>query len=203
MRCSPLSAALCILLPTIGSAQQVVVRDTIVALPPISICQDGATHVTACTGMRLRPAQFGNLAPFVGQPLEITGTAGMITCPFVDVSSVTVLQVSQSSSTLVGGASMAVTFSGSAPAGTSYLLFLSTGLASPPVTLPPVVGPIHLDLGQTVFLGTFTPQGTGNPYFSIRVPLNPALQGIPFYDQVGALHLNGTVETTNADCFMF
>lgn len=203
MHRSFLTTAALLVFPAFAPAQLVTVRDTIVALPPISFCQDGATHVTVCTGLRLRPRGVPDLSPFVGQAIEITGRSGMITCSFVDVSSVTVLPSSQFSSTSTGTGTMSVSFSGAAPAGTVYLLFLSGGLANPPTMQPPIMGTIHLPVAQAVFSGVFVPMGTGMPYHTITVPLNPSLQGIPFYDQVAAVNSNGTIDTTNVDCFMF
>lgn len=184
-------------------AQTITVRDTIVALPPISFCQDGATHRTTCTNLRLRPGALASLAQFVGQPLEITGTPGAITCPFVTVQTVSVIGNSQFAVPSTTATSMTVEFFGTGPVGDVFLLFVAPNLQATPSTFPPFFGPVHLDPATTIFLGVFAPLGTTTPYHSLTFPFNPALVGFDLFDQALAVHGNGTAETTPVDCFAF
>lgn len=183
-------------------AAQVVVRDTIVPLPPLSICQDGATHRTTCTGLRLRPGVLRDLVPFERQPLEITGNPGMITCAFVDVTAIRVLPTNQFVLAGTAGGTMTAQFHGDAPAGHVFLVFLATGIAGP-ITVPPFQGPVHLDPARAVFVGLFVPLGTATPYHTVSFPANPLLQGIGFFDQAVALDPAGAASTTIVDCFEF
>lgn len=186
-----------------AASAQITVRDTIVALPPISFCMDGATHVTVCTNHRLRPAGFGNLGGYVGLPLEIVGTPGAITCSYLDVQSVAVLGNEQYATTARAATTMSVSFFGAGAIGDVYLLFLAPGLAAAPVLYPFFQGPVHVDPASTVFLGIFVPPGTSAPYQTLTFPLNPAAFGIPLFDQALVIHASGALETSVVDTFQF
>lgn len=198
-----LALPLAALLPTAITPAQITVRDTITPLPPISICQDGATHRTVCTNLRLRPGGLGSLTQFEGWPLEITGTPGAVTCQFVTVSSVTILTNEQFSMTTTTATTMSVDFFGSGPNGDVFLLFVAPVLQPTPTTFPPFLGPVHLDPTFTLFIGLFAPLGPNNPYHTISFPYDPAAIGIDFYDQCLAVHATATPETTVVDCFRF
>lgn len=185
------------------SAQQITVRDTIVALPPISFCQDGATHRTSCTNLRLRPGLLGSLTQFEGWPLEITGTPGAVTCPFVTVSSVTIVTNQQFAATSTTATTMSIDFFGSGPTGDVFLLFMGLSLQPAPSTFPPFVGPVHLDPANAWFVGVFAPQGPNLPYHTITFPFTPGLVGVDFFGQALAVHQTGVPETTVVDCFGF
>lgn len=191
------------LLVAVVAPAQITVRDTIVALPPFSICQDGATHVTVCTNHRLRPAQVGNLVPFEGLPLEIAGMPGAITCLFVDVQAVTVLSNEQFATTAHAATTMSASFYGTGPVGDVYLLFLAPSLAPVPVTYPFLQGPVHVDPATAVFAGVFAPLGAAAPYRTLTLPLNPAAFGIPLFDQALVVHASGLLETSVVDTFQF
>ena len=193
--------ALALLSTSTIAQNRIVVRDTIYPLPPISFCQDGATHATTCTDLRLRPGTVGNLQPFEGVAVELTGDQGAITCSFVTLTSLTVLPASQQTTPSNSGGTMTVQFAGAAQPGDVYLLFLGLNLTAP-FLQPGVSGTVHLDPASTVFVGVFSPMGLSTPFHTIALPSNPALQGIDFYDQSLALS-NGAVETTNVDCFRF
>ena len=196
-----IAAGLCLLLTASVSIAQITVRDTIVALPPISICNDGATHRTVCTNLRLRPSAAGSLTAFEGLPLEITGTPGAVTCQFVNVQSVSIVNNTHFSATSATATTMTVDFFGAGVAGDVFLLLIGPSLLpSPPVI--PAIGPVHLDLGSAVFVGAFLPS-ISTPFHSLVLPYNAALIGIDFYDQSLALHSNGVTETTVVDCFQF
>ncbi len=196
------TALAALLLATAGTCQ-VTVRDTIVPLPGISFCQDGATHRTKCTNLRLRPGALASLVPFESLPLEITGTPGAVTCQFVTVQSVTVLANTQVSLAATTPPTMQVDFLGDGPAGDLYLLFLAAGLSSAPTTNPLFAGPVHLDLGVSWYVGLYVPLGATTPYFTIAFPATPAAQGFDFFAQAVAVHTAALPETTVVDCFRF
>ena len=186
-----------------AAAQQVTIRDTIEALPPISFCQDGATHRTICTNQRLRPGAVGNLVPFEGVPVEITGTPGAITCAFVTVSSIAVQANAQFAVTTTTTTTMSLDFFGDGPAGDVYLLFIGLRLQAAPTMFPPFTGPVHLDPAGSWFVGLSVPQGATTPYHSLTFPFTPGLIGVDFFDQALTLHSSGAGETTVVDCFAF
>ena len=196
-----LAAILCVLLTASASIAQITVRDTIVALPPISICNDGATHRTVCTNRRLKPGVAGSLSAFEGLPLEITGTPGAVTCQFVSVQSVSIVNNTHFSSTSATATTMTVDFFGSGAPGDVFLLLIGPSLLPNPPVIP-TIGPVHLDLASAVFVGAFLPS-IATPFHSLALPYNAALIGVEFYDQSLALHSNGVTETTVVDCFQF
>jgi hypothetical protein len=190
-------------LTTAATAQQITVRDTIEALPPISFCMDGATHVTVCTRHRLRPGAVGPLAQYEGLPLELTGTPGAITCQFVTLSALTVVANEQVSVTTTTPTTMTVDFFGAGPAGDLYLLFMGVGLSPTPLTFPQFTGPVHLNTNVSWFVGIYPALGPTTPYLSIAFANNPALVGVPFYDQALVMHATGQIETSVVDRFGF
>lgn len=202
MRSSLLLPAVLLLTASVSttalSAQAITVRDKLVALPPVSICQDGATHQTIATKHRLRPGVF-DLSKFVGMPVEVTGTPGAITCKYVDVTAIKVTSENQSSVASKTATTAKVEFFGT-PASV-YMLFLG-GLASSPLFLPGINGPIHLDPNAFVFLGVYTPASASVPYATFTAPLSSVSLGINIYDQAVAIK-TGYGEMTNVDTFKF
>lgn len=188
-----------IVLASAGIAQTVVVRDKLVALPPISICQDGATHQTIVTKQRLRPNGF-DLSKFVGMPVEVTGTASAITCKFVTVKSIVVITEDQSSAASSVGGTAKVDFYGTA--NSVYAVYLG-GLATSSLFLPGILGPIHIDPNAFVFLGVYAPSGTAKPYLTLSAPANTVPTGVPFYTQAVSVKGPGKDEMTNVDAFQF
>jgi hypothetical protein len=182
---------------------QITVRDTILPLAPISICQDGATHYTVCTRYRLRPPRGGSLSQYVGQPLEITGVPGAVTCQFVDVTSVVPLGVHQLTTTSSSTTSLSVSFAGVGAATDGFFLFFDFRLRTAPLSIPGITGPIHLDPATMIYLGTYQPAGAGAPFLTVTVPNLPQYQGVRFFDQTLVLHAGGALEMTNVDCFQF
>jgi hypothetical protein len=202
MRLPRLSTLLLLaLLATTAKAQVVVARDHIVALPPVSICQDGATHQTVITRHRLRPNNF-NLNALVGKAVEIAGNSRTITCTYIDLTSVKALAADQSSVTSrPSRATLQVDFFGTAPTGTLYMLYLSVGVANTPLLINGIGGPIHLDLNAYLRVpGTFLPAGASTPYASVVFQLVPNVLGIDFYSQAVAVNAN-QAEMTNVDTF--
>lgn len=195
----PLAALLC----AVAAPSQITVRDTIEALPPVSICQDGATHRTTCTNLRLRPGLLTSLTQFEGWPLEITGMPGAVTCQFVDVQSVTILTNQQFAMTSSSTLQLTVDFFGTGPVGDVFLLFWGFGLSPTASTFPPFVGPVHLDPANALFLGVFLPQGPNIPYYSLSIPSSPAFQGVEYYDQALVLRAGAVPETSVVDCFQW
>ena len=186
-----------------GFAQNaVVVRDTIVPLPGVSICMDGATHITAVTGHRLRSKSV-DFKSLVGKPLEIRGIAGSITCKFVDVTSATVLEAGQSTTAAKTATHIMVDFFGSGSVGDVYLLYFSAGVLKTPFYLPSITGPIHLDPSLMISAGTSVLVSGTKPYKSLSTPISPAFLNVNIYDQAIVLRTTGKLEMTNVDLFRF
>ena len=177
---------------------QVTVRDKLVALPPVSICQDGATHKTIVTNHRLRPGAF-NLGNFFGMPIEVTGTPGSVTCKFLNVTAIRAITVDQRSVASKTATTAKVEFYGT----DKNVYFLYAGALSPnSLVLPGIDGPIHLNPNAVVFLGTFTPISTSVPYATFFAPLTSVTLGVNIFDQAVAAQ-TGTAQMTNVDVFKF
>lgn len=181
-----------------ASAQSITVRDKLVALPPVSICQDGATHQTIVTKHRLRPGKF-DLTKFVGKPVEVTGTPGAVTCKFIIVSAIKVITADQTSVPSKSTTTVKVEFYGTASS--VYALYLG-GLATTPFNLPGINGPIHLNPSLFFFLGVYNPTGSTKPYATFTAPATPAVLGVNFYDQAVSVTA-ANAEMTNVDVFKF
>ena len=198
----PVSSPPFFITSAVASAQTVVLRDTIEALPPISICQDGATHQTVVTKQRLWPARGTSLAGYVGKPVHIEGTPGQVTCKFLNVTKINVIPAYQYSVASTTSTTVKVDFYGVGAIGDVYYLYVG-GLASNAITLPGITGPIHLDPAAFLRLAVFPPLGAGKPYLSLSAPRTPATLNVDFHTQAVVVHSKGTAEMTNVDKFRF
>ncbi|MCA8955643.1 MAG: hypothetical protein KDC87_06200 [Planctomycetes bacterium] len=180
------------------ASAQVVIRDKITKLPP-STCQDGATHQAVITGHRLRPGSF-DLTKFEGQPVEIQGTPGQVTCPFVTVTAIQALLVDQTTVATKTATTMTAAFSCKGSFFDLISVYVSTRNNSA-FFIPGIAGPCHLEPNIAILVGFRA--WFGDPYLTVSIPLDPALVGVDFFDQAVLSRKPSPPEWTNVDTFRF
>ncbi len=163
-------------------------------------CNPTATHKVGCTDILLRSSTV-NLAGFEGRMVDVVGTsAGVTTCPLVDVSEV--VAAPQSTSTLALGGyriNTNVIFTTTAPAGALVLYFFSCEPAFLPLF---TFGTLQLN-PLTEFLFWTTDISIGVALRNVRIPNEPGLVGVYTLYQTASVTLapEFAVKMLNAGCF--
>jgi len=155
---------------------QVVARGLLQPGPLVSICMDGATHVLACSNLRIRPGTF-DLKPFEGKWVRVAGALTQFTPSCIRLALAAIKESSDhvdAAGTWVPGGAIQFTVFG--PPGNLQFLFFSAGNAR--LTPLGAFGTFFLDPGL-FFGGGFGPIGAGGTWQgALPIPNDPVFAGL-------------------------